>query len=112
MPKPQAYEPLRAKYEITDQERATIEMLLRATLQIVQPEAGEHMGQLSERSGFSRQTLFVWAGRIVFVILWMLRKMPTGRPSAKLERDVVWRWLRDATIHNADGMDEAQEVAE
>ena len=40
MPKPQAYEPLRAKYEITDQERATIEMLLRATLQIVQPEAG------------------------------------------------------------------------
>ena len=106
MPKPQAYEPLRAKYEIT------IEMLLRATLQIVQPEAGEHMGQLSERSGFSRQTLYAWAGRIIFVMLWMLRKMPTGRPSAKLERDGVWRWLRDATIHNADGMDEAQEVAE
>jgi hypothetical protein len=78
VPRPQAFEALRAKYEITDQERATIEMLLRATLQIVRPSAGEDMGVLSERSGFSRQTLYVWAGRIVFVMLWMLRKMPTG----------------------------------
>jgi len=70
------------------------------------------MGVLTERSGFSRQTMYTWAGRIIFVVLWMLRKMPTGRPSPKLDRDPVWRFLRNATMDNTADVGEAQEADE
>lgn len=93
-----AGEALRQRYEITEQEALQLAMMLRAALQVIQPESGEKMGELGERAGYSRQSMYAWAARIIFLVLWMLRKLPTGRPPAAMHAHPMWNFIRAGTM--------------
>jgi hypothetical protein len=53
-------------------------------------------------SGYSRQTVYTWIPRIVFLLLWMLRNLPVGRPSPKMAAHPLWQFIKNATMEPTD----------
>ncbi len=98
MARQSAAERIRERHNISDAEAAQVVSMLRATLQVLDPAAGFNLAELSERSGYSRQSLSTWAERIVVIIVWMLRHVPTGRPPRDAAKHPLWEFLRSATI--------------
>jgi hypothetical protein len=102
MPKLALRAALFTRYEITDQEAREISILLRAAAQILAPDADEQMSAFITDSGYSRQTVYTWIPRIVFLLLWMLRNLPVGRPSPKMAAHPLWQFIKNATMEPTD----------
>jgi len=104
VPNPTLRETLFAKYAITDQEAQEMVVLLRAVIQTLAPtDADGSMSALIAQSRYSRQAVYSWIHRIVFLLVWMLRGLPRSRPAAAMSRHPLWECIKAGTIDEPEG---------
>jgi hypothetical protein len=87
-----------AKYEITEQEARELVALMRCTILVLEDDPTRKLAETALQSSLSRQSVYTWIGRIVFLLLYLLRNLPVGRPSLKMAHHPLWQFIRSATM--------------